>query len=165
MSKAKVTKQGDFLRTVCYHTSTHTRRGSHMVFILTGGSCVSPHWWELTLTSWRDWLMHNGYERGGIGGWTNRYMCTRASYSWEDVWNTGPCQASLFLIGENVSHNSLLLFIHFPLFLKTQQHILTIKASSDRNLLLSWETGALTASVWWEQPQQDFHDPWHNNLS
>lgn len=47
-------------------------------------------------------------------------MQTRASHSGEGVWNTGPCQTSLFLTGKNVSHNSLLLFIHFPLFLKTQ---------------------------------------------
>lgn len=77
MSKAKVTKQGDFLRTVYYHTSTHTRRGNHIVFILTGGSNVSPHWWELTLTSWHDWLMNNGYERGGTMGGRemNKQVC------------------------------------------------------------------------------------------
>lgn len=100
-SNAKVTKQGDFLRTVCYHISTHTRRGSHVVFILTGGSYVSPHWWELTLTSWRDWLMNNGYERGGMrGGDEQTGMQTGNSHSGEGVWNAGPCQSSLYLIWE-----------------------------------------------------------------
>lgn len=100
-------------------------------------------------------------------GWTNRYVHKDFTF-WEKICGILVLVklAFFWLKKKNVSHNSLLFFIHFSLFSgNPAPYADYLKPLVTVTCCYGEWLEALTVTVWWEQSQHASDDPWHNDQS